>query len=67
MFLGEDLLAWLLLAFGGAMFVGNLMAIYRPPPRMVAEGSVAPKGRSLAMAGLGLIAAVWALATLIGV
>ena len=26
MFLGEDLLAWLTLAFGGALFVGNLLA-----------------------------------------
>lgn len=65
-FLGDDLLAWLLLAFGGAMFVGNLMAVYRPPPRMVAEGTTAPKGRSMLMAGLGLIAAIWALATLAG-
>lgn len=64
-FLGEDLLAYLLLAFGGAMLVGNLMAIARPPAPMAAEGSRAPVGRSLAMAGLGLVATVWALATLI--
>ena len=31
MFLGEDLLAWLVLAFGGAMAVGNPLAIVRPP------------------------------------
>jgi hypothetical protein len=31
MFLGEDLLQWLLLALGGALFAGNLMAVVRPP------------------------------------
>lgn len=65
MFLGEDLLAYLLLAFGGAMFVGNLMALARPPAPMAAAGDRAPVGRSLGMAALGLIALVWALASLI--
>jgi hypothetical protein len=64
-FLGEDLLAYLLLAFGGAMLVGNLMAVLRPPPRMQAEGRTAPVGRSVAMAVLGGIAAAWALASLV--
>ena len=69
MFLGEDLLAWLLLAFGGAMFVGNLAAVLRPreAPREEGELMQAPKVRSLAMALLGLIAAVWALFTLLAV
>lgn len=31
MFLGEDLLAYLVLAFGGALFVGNVLALLRPP------------------------------------
>ena len=64
-FLGEDLLAYLLLAFGGAMLVGNLMAITRPPPAQQAEGTRAPLARSLVMAGLGAVAAVWALASLL--
>jgi hypothetical protein len=64
-FLGEDLLAYLLLAFGGAMLVGNLLAVYRPPPRMREAGQRAPVGRSLAMAGLGAVAFVWALASLV--
>ena len=38
-FLGDDLLAYLLLAFGGAMLVGNLFAVLRPPPERVAEGT----------------------------
>jgi hypothetical protein len=67
MFLGEDLLAWLVLAFGGALFVGNLLAVVRPPAEPVEEGSLerAPVGRSLVYAGLGLVAAIWALGSLI--
>ena len=69
MFLGEDLLAWLVLAFGGAMFVGNVAAVLRPreSPREEGELTQAPKARSIAMALLGLVAAVWALLTLIAV
>lgn len=64
-FLGEDLLAWLVLALGAALFVGNLAAVLKPPPRP-REGDMerAPVGRSIAMALLGLVAAVWALASL---
>ena len=67
MFLGEDLLAWLLLAFGGAMFVGNGAALFKPreTPREEGELTHAPKARSIAMAALGLVAALWALFTLI--
>jgi hypothetical protein len=64
-FLGEDLLAYLLLAFGGALLVGNLLALYRPPPQMVAEGRKAPVGRSVVMAVVGAVAFVWALASLL--
>ncbi len=65
MFLGEDLLAWLVLAFGGALFVGNLAAVVRPPAE-AEEGSLerAPVGRSLLYAVIGLVAALWALASL---
>ncbi len=67
MFLGKDLLSYLLLALGGALFAGNLMAVLRPPAQQRAEGNLerAPVGRSLMFAGLGLIAAIWALATLV--
>ena len=66
MFLGEDLLAYLVLAVGGALLVGNLMALIRPPAD-VAEGDLerAPVARSLAMAVVGGLAALWALASLI--
>lgn len=65
-FLGEDLLAYLVLAIGGALFVGNVLALVRPPERCD-EGDLAraPVGRSVAMAVLGLVAAVWALASLV--
>ena len=67
MFLGEDLLQYLLLALGGALFAGNLLAVLKPPAHHQDEGSLerAPVARSLVFAGLGLVAAVWALATLI--
>lgn len=67
MFLGEDLLAFLALALGGALFAGNLVAVIRPPVEQREEGNLerAPVGRSLLYAGLGLVVAVWALATLI--
>jgi hypothetical protein len=65
-FLGEDLLPLLVLAFGAAMVFGNVMAIVRPPAAPK-EGELAraPKGRSLAMAAVGLVAALWALASLL--
>lgn len=67
MFLGADLLAWLVLAFGGALFVGNLLAIVKPPERQLDDTNLqrAPVLRSAIYAGIGLVAAVWALASLI--
>lgn len=67
MFLGEDLLAWLVLALGGALFAGNLVAVVRPPERRADDGQLerAPVTRSLLMAALGLVAAIWALGSLI--
>ena len=64
--LGDDLLAWLLLAVGGALFIGNVVAIVRPPDKPE-EGSLerAPIGRSLLMAAVGLLGAVWGVATLL--
>lgn len=66
MFLGDDLLAWLVLAMGGALFIGSVVAIVRPPEQQQ-EGALerAPVARSLLMAGVGLVGAVWALATLV--
>jgi hypothetical protein len=63
-FLGDDLLAWLILALGGALFAGNLMALIKPPPRQEGDLAKAPIGRSVLMGVIGLVAAVWALASL---
>ncbi|CAB4881067.1 unannotated protein [freshwater metagenome] len=66
MLLGDDLLAWLVLALGGALFVGNLLAMLRPPPTpKPGELSRAPVGRSLLMALIGGVAALWAVGSLL--
>ena len=63
MFLGEDLLAYLVLAIGGAMAVGSIVR----PPEQVRDGDLeaAPVGRSIVFAVIGAIGAVWALASLV--
>jgi hypothetical protein len=63
---GADFLAWIVLALGGAMAVGSILALVRPPEQ-TKEGELerAPFGRSVAMAALGSLAAIWALATLL--
>ncbi|MCU1447917.1 MAG: hypothetical protein JWP02_87 [Acidimicrobiales bacterium] len=65
LFLGNDLLAWLVLALGGAMAVGNVLALVRPPER-AREGDLprAPVARSLVMLVIGAVAALWAIASL---
>lgn len=64
--LGDDLLPLLVLALGAAMVVGNGLALARPP-RAPKEGELAkaPPARSVVMIVLGLLAAVWALASLV--
>ncbi len=66
MFLGEDLLGWLLLALGGAMAAGNVMALVRPPVGLD-EGDLdrPPVWRSVLYIVLGTAAALWALASLV--
>jgi hypothetical protein len=67
MFLGKDLLAWLVLALGGALLFGNVMAVVRPPEKKRSDDDLekAPVARSLGMAAVGLVAALWALASLV--
>ena len=66
MFLGDDLLPLLVLAIGGAMLVGNGMALIRPPedPKP-GELRQAPPARTIVMMVIGLIASLWALGSLI--
>ena len=65
--LGDNLLAYMVLAFGGAMAVGNTLAIARPPERPKSEGDLdrAPVIRSVVFAVIGGVAALLALASLI--
>lgn len=67
MFLGDNLLAWLVLALGGALAAGNLLALIRPPAsRGDTDLAKPPVARTIVMAVIGLVAAVWALASVIG-
>lgn len=64
--LGEDLLPLLVLALGGALVVGNGLALLRPPAKpKPGELARAPIGRTVAMLLLGLVAAIWALGSLL--
>jgi hypothetical protein len=71
MFLGKDLLAYLVLALGGAMCVGNVLAIVRPPsttkkPKHASDDlDSAPIARTMTMAIIGGVAAAWALVSLL--
>jgi len=66
-FLGDDILRWLVLALGGAMAVGNILALTRPRPpgRAAADLPRPPLARSLIMIAVGTVAAIWALASLV--
>ena len=64
---GANLLQLLVLAFGGALVIGNGLALVRPP----ADARSHRKGpdrqvvtRCLIMMTVGLVAAIWAIATL---
>jgi hypothetical protein len=65
--LGDDLIVWLLLALGGALFVGNVLALARPPAQRREAGDLdrAPRARSIVMAAIGLIVAIAALGALV--
>lgn len=68
MLLGDNLLPLLVLAFGGAMAVGNVLAVLRPPdhPKNAGDLPRAPAGRAMTFAAIGALAALWAIASLIG-
>ncbi len=64
---GADFLAWMVLALGSAMVVGNLVALVRPPAARRDDSDLerAPLARSLVFIVIGAVAAVWALVTLV--
>lgn len=63
---GPDLLAYLVLALGGAMAAGSLLALVRPPAaRREGDLEQAPVARSVLFAAVGVVAALWALASLV--
>ncbi|MFN5601855.1 MAG: hypothetical protein ACK48T_07000 [Acidimicrobiaceae bacterium] len=79
MFLGDNLIVYLVLALGGALAVGNIAALVRPPKAQPkkpntqsdenesdsADLDKAPVVRSLVMAIIGATAAVWSIASLL--
>ena len=66
MFLGDDLIPYLVLAMGGALFVGNMAAMVRPRRDDDSGKAVrAPARRAVPLALVGFVAAMWALATLL--
>ena len=67
MFLGENLIEWLLLALGGAMALGNLAAFVCPPRQSRGTDlDRPPLWRGLSYVAIGVVVVVWALAGLIG-
>jgi hypothetical protein len=64
--LGGDPIPWLVLALGAALAIGTGLALVRGQGD-AADGELTrpPTGRSVVMIGIGLIAALWALASLI--
>ena len=64
--LGDNFVVLLMLALGGALLVGNIMALVRPR-NDVADDELErpPLGRSIVMIVIGLIATIWALVSLV--
>ena len=69
MIFGENLLALLVLAIGGALAVGNLLALVRPRDPQAGDDDTVlarpPLGRSLAMILFGTVCAIWAIGSLV--
>ncbi len=67
LFLGENLLPLLALAFGGALVVGPIFALIKPPEtkRNDTDLDRPPLVRTLAFVALGAVMTIWALVSLL--
>ena len=63
--LGADFFPWMVLAFGAAMVVGNVLALLRPPSDSVEGDRRPPLTRALVLIAVGVAAAAWGLASLL--
>lgn len=65
--LGDNFLAYLTLALGAALALGNGLALLRPRREGPDDEDVirAPLGRALVQIAIGGLASVWALATIV--
>lgn len=63
LFLGKDFFPWMILAFGAAMVVGNVLALVRPPADR--PGGPPPVTRAVVMIVIGVVGAVWGIASLV--
>ncbi len=64
--LGDNLVVLMMLALGGALAVGNIVALVKPREDLT-EGELTrpPLGRSLIQIAIGLVATIWALVSLL--
>ena len=66
----DDILPWMVLALGAALVVGTVLALVRPLPEPDDEDEERlvrpPLGRSVVMIGIGALAALWGVASLVG-
>lgn len=68
LFLGEDFFPWMILAFGAAMVVGNVLALVKPPQDSnddELETSKAPVARAVVLIIVGVAASLWGIASLL--
>ena len=64
--LGDNLLPLLVLALGGALAIGTVVALVRPPKNpKTGDLNRPPLARSIVMIALGSVAAIWGLASLL--
>jgi hypothetical protein len=62
--LGNNFLPSLVLALGGALVVGNVLALVRPQPRVGDVVNRRTRVRSVAMIALGALCSAWAVASM---